>query len=160
MMACTAGYAAGVIGNGYLRERFRLRTIGLVAAGADDSGVGLRWLHRWVIGVFGLRSMADFAVQSRMFSQLFLVNNFGVAIFARLVTRMHQRARCQFSDSASTIVTVLPKRFRDDCSAHDQKRDQRDKHDSSEPDEVFYVSEQDLTNRARLLAPPCAAKAQ
>lgn len=131
LVTYATGQATGVICTGYLRERVRLSTIGFMAACADYSSVRLLWPHRSrVISVFGLWSMAHFAVQSSMFSQLFLIDNFGVAVLANLVPCIGDRARCQLSDGVATVVPILPERFRHDRSAQDYKGDQRDEHDS------------------------------
>ena len=66
-MAGIAGQAAGVIGAGDLRKRARLGGVGLVAAGANHSGIGQGRLDgSGIIGVPGLRTVANLTVKSGM----------------------------------------------------------------------------------------------
>lgn len=67
LVAGIAGQTTGVVGAGYLRERARLGGVGLVTAGANYSGVGQRGLYgSGIIGVPGLRAVANLAVKSGM----------------------------------------------------------------------------------------------
>ena len=146
-----AGQSRGVIGRGHLGESFWLGAIGFVAASANDSGIELWRLYRGgIIRVFGLRAVTVLAWNDGVFPKLFLIDDFGVAGLAYLVSRMGNGAGREFSDGVSAVMTVLAKRARNDRGAQQDEPDQREDHHGGEPDEMFGVFEQSLT-----LAPDC-----
>jgi hypothetical protein len=67
LMAGIAGQTAGMFGARYLGERVGLGGVGLVAAGANHSGIGQGRLDgSGIIGVPGLRAVANLTVKSGM----------------------------------------------------------------------------------------------
>ena len=146
LMAGIAGQTAGMIGAGYLRERAGLGGVCLVTAGANHAGVGQGRLDgSGVLGVPGLRAVANLAVKAGMPAQLLLIDYIGMTAFADFVTGMGDRASGQFSDGIAAVVSVLAEGFGNDSCAQDDERDERDHHDSCEPEKVLDVLEQNLT---------------
>ena len=146
LMAGIAGQTTGVIGTGHLGEGVRLGRVGLVAAGANHGGIGQGRLDRsGIIGVPGLRAVANLTVQSGMPAPFLLIHYIGVTAFADFVTGVGDRACCHFSDGSAAVVSVLAEGFGNDSGTQDDERDERDQHDSGEPKKVFDVLEQNLT---------------
>ena len=74
-----------------------------------------------------------------------MIDNVGVTAFTDFVTGMGDWACCHFSNGSAAVVSVLAEGFGNDSGAQDDERDERDRHDSSEPKKVFDVLEQNLT---------------
>jgi hypothetical protein len=143
LMAGVAGDALSVVGGNDLREGLGLGTVRFVAAGADDGSVKLlRFDSCGIIGVLGLRAVAGFARDDDVASLLFLVDDIGVASFADFVSGMSDGAGGDLGDGGAAVVAIFAEAAGDDGCAQDREGNQRDCHDSSEPDEMFYVLEQ------------------
>jgi hypothetical protein len=148
-MAGIAGESAGVICGRYLRESFWFCAVGFVTAGTDHDGIQLRRCDgRGIVGVFGLGSMAGFAGNDDVLALPFLINDVGMAGLTGIVAGEGYRPGCDLGDRSAAIVAVLPKTARDDGSAQDDERNQCDRHDDDEPDEVLCVLEQVRIPRA------------
>ena len=100
--------------------------------------------------MLALGAVADFAMQSRMSPELFLIDDFSVAGFTCLVSCMSDRAGGEFSDRVSAIMPVLAEGLRYHGRAQYDERHHRDEHHNGKPDQVFYVLEQSLTFSAGL----------
>ena len=87
------------------------------------------------------RSMASFAGERCMFALLLQIGDVGVTSLTSRVAGDRDWPGCDLGDGISAIVAVLAEAARNDGSAQDHKREERDQHDYSEPDEVFYVLE-------------------
>lgn len=126
-----------------LGEVFGLGAVGFVAAGADNSGVQFGWLHGGgIVSMSGLGSVARFARDDDVAALLFLIDHVDVAAFAHLMTGMGDGAGGGLGDGRAAIVSVLAKTLGDDDGAQGDERDQCDRHDGGEADEVFKVLEQ------------------
>lgn len=100
--------------------------------------------------MFRLGTVADFAVKSGVPSQLFLVDDVRVAVFACFMPSMSNGAGGQFGNSIAAIVPILSKGFRDHRSPKHSEGDQRNEHHCRKPDEMFNILEQRFTSCAKL----------
>jgi hypothetical protein len=85
--------------------------------------------------------MAGFAGNDDVLALPFLINDVGMAGLTGIVAGEGYRPGCDLGDRSAAIVAVLPKTARDDGSAQDDERNQCDRHDDDEPDEVLCVLE-------------------
>lgn len=86
--------------------------------------------------------MASLTGDPHVLACLLFVQDIGVAGFAGLVAGMDNGPCRNLSDGGSAIVPILPKAARDNRSAQDHKRDERDRHHRGQPNQVLYVLEQ------------------
>ena len=142
-MAGVADEASGVIGGDDLRESFGLGAVGLVAAGANDGSVELGWLYGGgVVGVLGLGSVAGLAGDDNVLAQLFLIDHVSMASLANFVAGEGGWPGRDFSNGRAAIMSVLAETVGDNESTQANESNQRDCHDSREPDEMFNILEQ------------------
>jgi hypothetical protein len=142
-MAGVASETTGVIRGDDLRESFGLGAVGFVAARTKDRGVELGRLNRGrVVGVFGLGSVAGFAGDHNVLTQLFLIDDIGVAGFAHFVTCVGGRPGSGFRNGVAAIVPVLAETVGHNGGAEHYERDHCDYHHSGKTDQVFGVFEQ------------------
>ena len=148
-MACITSQACGVFGGCDLGDPFRLGAVGLMTACTNHGGIELWRLDgRGIIGVSGLRTVAGLARHGDMFTELFLIDNLGVACLANIASGMRDRACRDFFDGIGTVMAVLAKRAGHDRGAEDNESNQGDGDDGRQPDQVFDIFEQ-----IRILAP-------
>ena len=141
-MAGVAGESAGVICGCYLRKSFWFCAVGFVTARTDHGRIQLRRCDGCgIVGVFGLGSVAGFARNDNVLALLFLVNDVGMAGFTSIMTGEGYRPGCDLGDRSTAIVAVLPKTARYDGGAQDNERNQCNRHDDGEPDEMLGVLE-------------------
>jgi hypothetical protein len=98
--------------------------------------------------MFGLRSVAGFAVHMRMFAGLLYVGDVRVASLARVVASELDGMRGDFADGGSTIVPILPKALGDNEMAHHQKHQKGENEKPRKPEKMPCILEdthQDLS---------------
>jgi hypothetical protein len=139
-----AGQTSGMICARDLRECLWLGAVGFVTTRTDDRGVGqFRRDGGRIVGVFALRSVAGFAWDVGVASELLHIDDFGVAAFADLMTGECRRARRDFADGIAAVVSVLAKALGDDGGAEQHEHSQKNDDDDRETDEMFGVLEHD-----------------
>ncbi|HVZ16001.1 MAG TPA: hypothetical protein VG897_02705 [Terriglobales bacterium] len=121
-MARLARLSAGVIFGIHLRERGWLGEIRLVAARTENGRIRkLRFYVHWIRGVIGLRTMAGFAMNPRVFAGLFSFDNVAVAVFTDFLAGKLDRLMGNFRQGIATVVSVLSEALRHECGAKDKK---------------------------------------
>lgn len=88
-----------------------------------------------------LSPVAGLAGDVRVPAKLFLVDDFGMAAFADLVSGKGGGPGSDLNDCVASIVAVLAKALGDDCGAHDDEQEQRQQHHHTKADEMFDVLE-------------------
>ena len=142
-MASVASKTSSVIGSDDLGKCLGLGAVGFVAAGAEDRGIELWRLDGGgVVGVPGLGSVAGFAGDDDVLAELFLIDDVGVAGFAKVVPGVRNGAGSGFRDGVPAIVPVLAKTMGHDGGAQQHEGDDSDRHHSGKTDQVFGVLEQ------------------
>ena len=89
-----------------------------------------------------LSSVAGFAGDNDVLALLLLIDHVSVAGFAGAMAGKGNRPGGDLRDCGAPIVPILPKTARNDGGAQDDERNQCDRHDNGEPDEMFDVLEQ------------------
>ena len=142
-MTGVASQSCRMFGTHNLGKPLRLRTIGLVAAHANDCGVRQGRSNRTgVVGVLGERPVASLTGERRVFTLFLQIGDVGVTRLTSFVTGNGNRTRRYLSNGCATIVAVLPEATGNNSCAQNHEREERDQHHCSEPDQVFYVLEQ------------------
>lgn len=143
LVARVAGKASGVISSRDLRESFRFRTVGFVTTSTHDGSVELCRRNGYrIVSVLRLGTVAGFARDDDMPALLLLVDDVGMAALANIVAGKGHGTGSDLSDGGATVVSILPEAARNDSRPQDDEGNQRNRHDSGEPDEVFDVLQQ------------------
>lgn len=82
--------------------------------------------------MFGLRSVAGFAVDMHVFSALLCIGNVGVTCLAGIVSGIVYLPGGNFSDGVCPVVSISAKTLGDNVSSDQQKEKKREGEKSSE----------------------------
>jgi len=106
-----------------LRKALRFGGAGCVTSGTEHGRIRQNRLDcRWIVGMFGLRPVAGFAIHVRMFAVLLYVQNVHVTGLASLVPGVFGRMRGNLADGSPAIVPILSKALGDNVVAYHQKQ--------------------------------------
>ena len=90
----------------------------------------------------GQGAVASLTRDHHMLALFFLVDHIRMAPLAYIVAGKRNWPGRSLSDGGAAIVPVLPEAARNHCCAQGGEYSHRDRHDDSEPNQVFRVFEQ------------------
>jgi hypothetical protein len=112
-----------------------------VTARANDGGVWQLWLHRRIVSVFALCSVAGFAGNVGVTAQFLLVYDVGVAALAGVMAGENWRAGSDLGDGVSAVVAILTETFGNDGGTQQDEYCQENCDEDGEANEMFCVLE-------------------
>lgn len=131
-----------------LGEALRLGNIFGVTADAEMSDIGfLRSQSGRIVGMFGQRAVAGFAVYARMDAFCFGFGYVGVARFAGLMTRVGDWARTNFGERVATIVAIDPEAFWEKDATESEEEDEAESKHGGHAEEMRNVPKLDHGGR-------------
>lgn len=141
-MAGIAGKSVGVVGGNDLRETLGLGRVRLMAAHAEHGRIEFGGRHRaGIVGVFGQRTVAGFAIYVRVLAISLLLEHVGMAGFAGFVAGEIDRPGCDFRERVAAIVSVFAETLRHQKASEDQKQEYAGSEHSCQPEKMSRISE-------------------